>query len=66
METTSNQTYLDQRKKATAGQSVVSNSTGGSADTSKPAGTSGANALSALTSLPALGALGAATLALLI
>ncbi|KAI0091471.1 hypothetical protein BDY19DRAFT_885530 [Irpex rosettiformis] len=68
METTTNQTYLDQRKAAQAGQSsnsTSSNSTTGSGNTST-SGKSAGFAVSALTSLPVLGAFGAGALALLI
>jgi peptidoglycan/xylan/chitin deacetylase (PgdA/CDA1 family) len=71
METTTNQTYIAERKKATAGQSTNTTSggsqgSGGSSGSGGSASPSGASTLSALSSLPVLGAFGAAIFALLI
>ncbi|KAI0686680.1 hypothetical protein BC835DRAFT_1513201 [Cytidiella melzeri] len=68
METTSNQTYIAARKKATAGENTTATTSSGnsSAAGDSASGTSGASSAFALNSLLVFGALGAAAFALLI
>ena len=75
VETTTNQTYLDQRKAAQAGVSTSSNSFSSSSSSSSGNSTGSGNAssnksagfaVSAVSSLSALGALSAGALAVLI